>query len=139
MEYIENAAKGHADVHVVTQLTISLLGLVVFPKEKLLLEKAATLSIDDMKKQGWPSWTILLDDPKKPTANLAVLLKHLRNAICHARLLYNSDSRSIDDVTIRVEDQPSATCTKNWAASIGASDLRLFCDHFINFIEQTIG
>ncbi len=140
LEFIENAAEAGADVHVVTQLTISLLGLVVFPKEKLLLDQAEATTIADMRASGWPDWTITRDDREKPTRTLAHILKHLRNAIAHGRLTFTSDSRHIEEVAIIVEDKKhQKDPAPYWCARIDAKDLRSFCWHFLDFIENTIG
>jgi HEPN pEK499 p136 len=81
LEFIEKAKKTGEPVHVVTQLTISLLGLVVFPKEKLLLDQAKAKTLAEMRVEGWPDWTITIDDdPKNPTKTLHDLLRHVRNA-----------------------------------------------------------
>jgi hypothetical protein len=54
LEFIEKAKGEGASVHVVTQLTVSLLGLVVFPKERLLLDQAERKTIADMRTENWP-------------------------------------------------------------------------------------
>ena len=123
-----------------TQLTISLLGLVVFPKERLLLEQAAATTIADMHAKGWPTWTIMLDDQEKPTTTLAHILKHLRNAVAHGRLTFTSDSRNIEEVAILIEDKKRREDpVPYWRARIDAKDLRGFCHCFLDFIEDTVG
>lgn len=140
LEFIENAARTGADVHVVTQLTVSLLGLVVFPKERLLLDQAKATTIADMAAKGWPSWTITQDDPQDPTKTLAQILKHVRNATAHGRLTFTSDSRHIEEVAIIVEDKKRREDpAPYWCARIDAKDLRSFCHHFLDFIENTVG
>lgn len=53
LEFIEHAAAGDpTKVHVVTQLTLSLLGLVVFPKEKLLLDHTTTKTLASLTNEG---------------------------------------------------------------------------------------
>jgi len=60
LEFIEEAYKEDKDVHVVTQVAISLLGLIVFPKEKLSLEKHLNkISLNSLLQEGWPQWKIL--------------------------------------------------------------------------------
>jgi hypothetical protein len=139
LDFIEKAKSEGAQVHVVTQLTISLLGLVVFPKEKLLLDEAKTKTITDIPAEGWPVWTITLDDPAKPTMNLADILRHLRNAVAHGRLTFTSDNEHLADVAILVEDQWPRGLEPYWCAEIDGNDLRSFCCHFIDFVESTVG
>lgn len=140
LEFVEKAKGQGAEVHVVTQLTVSLLGLVVFPKEKILLNEAKNKMIPDMRIENWPAWTILLDDPKKPTRSLADILKHVRNAVAHGRLTFTSDSEHLEEVAIIVEDKYRREDTEAyWRAQIDGNDLRSFCLHFIDFVENTVG
>jgi hypothetical protein len=93
--FIENALQNdpNAPVHAVTQLTLSLLGIVVFPYEKLD-ETIFYKTVTQMKSDGWCGWSIMLDKPKKAhetTRTLGDLLRHLRNAVAHGRLRFSSD------------------------------------------------
>lgn len=141
LDFIENAAKQHpSQVHVVTQLTLSLLGLIVFPKEKLLHEDASRMTIEEMQEEGWPTWTITLDEPKKPTRTLWDIVRHLRNAIAHGRLTFTCDSPKMDDVGIFVEDRKNKNDTQPyWSAQMNARDLKRFCFRFLDFIEDRLG
>ena len=61
-EYIEEAKAEDptAPVHVVTQLTLSLLGIVVFPYEKLdedVYAKISGKTIAEMNADGWLGWS----------------------------------------------------------------------------------
>ncbi len=140
LTFIENAKAQGADVHAVTQLTLSLLGLIVFPKERLLLDETKKMTLNTMASKGWPTWTITRDDTKKGTSTLADIIYHLRNAVSHGRLVFTSDSPEIDDVAIIVEDKKGREDAEPyWRAQIGAHDLRTFCLHFLDFIDNTIG
>ncbi len=140
LDFLEKAKSKGAHVHVVTQLTISLLGLVVFPKEKLLLDQTERKTLDDMRAEEWPAWTITLDDPARPTRNLADILKHLRNAIAHGRLTFTSDSEHLSEVAIIVEDKRHRDDpAPYWRAQIGGKELRSFCYHFVDFVDAIIG
>lgn len=140
LEFIEDGAARQAQVHVVTQLTLSLLGLVVFPKEKLLPRRDGE---EDARRNGerrLATWTITRDDGKKPTNTLADILKHLRNAVAHGRLIFTSDSPRVEEVAIIVEDKKRREDPEPyWCARIEAQDLRTFCLRFLDFIEETIG
>jgi len=148
LEYVEAVAaqqtQGTRHVHVVTQLTLSLLGLVVFPREKLFLECAEKMTFERMASGGWPQWNISKDDcPGRPTTTLKALLDRLRNAICHARVVFDSDDRNISDVVITVEDglprKGHSQFRADWVATISAADLRAFCFRLLDFIEDSIG
>jgi hypothetical protein len=139
LEFVEAAKKDPSvKVHVVTQLTVSLLGLVVFPKEKML--EIGTKTLDEMDVDGWPRWAITIDDPNRPTNTLADILRHLRNAIAHGRLMFTSDSENLDEVAIVVEDKRNKNDpSPYWRAQINGKDLRSFCFHFLDFIESSAG
>lgn len=141
LEFIEIAAKGRSDgdIHVVTQLTLSLLGLLVFPKEKLLLNEINRRQLADLSKQGWPMWVITRDEPKKPTRTLGSLLRHVRNAVAHGRISFTSDSPRIEEVGLLVEDKYERKDPEPyWCAEIDAPDLRIFCLRFLDLIDDTI-
>ncbi len=140
LNFIDNAKAQGDDIHAVTQLTLSLLGLIVFPKERLLLDETKKMTLDSMASKGWPTWKIILDDTKKPTSTLADIIYHLRNAVSHGRLIFTSDSPKIEDVAIIVEDKKRPEDAEPyWRAQISAHDLRTFCLHFLDFIDNTIG
>ncbi len=136
LEYIEEASDADADVHVVTQLANSLLGLIVFPWEKNFVERVSTLKLDELARQGWPRWEVT----KGSCETLGQLVGYLRNAVAHGNMTFSSDSRFIDDVAIHVANyRPGRATTPNWCARIEARDLRAFCRHFINLLDETIG
>src|SRR5260370_38539658 len=60
LEGIERARASGVDVHVVTQLMLSLLGLIVFPEEDHCYEPIAPWRLDELEQSGWPKWNILL-------------------------------------------------------------------------------
>jgi hypothetical protein len=139
LEFIEQAASRGDDVHVVTQLTLSLLGMVVFPKERLLLEQVEKTLLTSLTTNGWPSWTITKDDATSPTRTLGDILRHVRNAVAHGRITFTSDSRRMEDVRLLVEDRKSGSGEPYWRAEIGAPDLKTFCERFLLYIDDTIG
>ena len=72
LEFIEQAKDRGERVHEVTQLALSLLGLIVFPKEQLLLDEIDSISLDDLTAEGWPKWQMTLDSGKEPTKTWVV-------------------------------------------------------------------
>ena len=58
LAFIASARVGGADVHEVTQLLLSLLGLIVFPVQDRLKNKGALkhVALSDLTTLGWPSW-----------------------------------------------------------------------------------
>jgi hypothetical protein len=142
LAFIEKAAgdKPDSGVHVVTQLTLSLLGIIVFPKENLFLDQVETMKLSTLEADGWPMWVIARDDDKAPTLTLGQILKHLRNAVAHGRISYTSDSPLIENVSLLVEDKRRREDSEPyWRAEIKAEHLRSFCDRFFTLIDETIG
>jgi hypothetical protein len=135
LEQIEADARAGEDVHVVTQLIVSLLGLIVFPWEHQFDLSINSLSLESLSKEGWPDWKII----KGSCDTVGDLIRHLRNAIAHRRLHFSSDSRVLEEVMIRFSDSKSKNTEPYWSAEISAKDLRTFCLKFIELVDETIG
>lgn len=135
LSHIETAFAAGADVHVVTQLGNSLLGLIVFPCERNFVGGVANLKMSDLVERGWPHWEITLGYAH----TLGQLIRRLRNATAHGRMSFSSDSRFPEEVYIEVEDFRPKENQPFWRARIKASDLRSFCLRFIDLIDQTVG
>jgi hypothetical protein len=134
---IEEGYKNGADVHVVTQLMISLLGVVVFPWEKRSFETLRTLRIGvSLCGAQKYQWNITKDtyEGAERCDSIGVLLNRLRNATSHGRVIFSSDSRDIQDVSITFSDRrPRDKQTYyEWSADITAADLREFCVGLLN-------
>jgi hypothetical protein len=139
LKFIKEARAKGEDVHEVTQLALSLLGLVVFPKEKLLIDKTKRMTISEMKNKGWPDFKITLENDKAPTSTLFDIIYHLRNAVAHGRLFFTSDSPISKEVAIIIEDKKPKDTKPYWRAEIDAPSLNAFCLNFIEFIDDSIG
>lgn len=131
-------AKRHQgeDVHVVTQLVVSLLGLIVFPWEDGESKQLEGLCLNKLEQVSWPHWNILLDD-KADTKTLGKLNWHLRNALSHRRLKFSSDDQQMEKVEIEFEDCPQGSGVPNWRARINAKQLKKFCDCFTKELEES--
>ena len=130
LRHIETAKETGADVHEVTQLACSLLGLIVFPWEKDLVKKVSALKLENLTQNGWPRWEVCLGNCE----TLGQLIKHLRNAVAHGRMVFSSDSTNLRDVTFTVEDYYKGK-KDPWCAHIRANDLRAFCLKFVRLLE----
>jgi hypothetical protein len=126
------------DVHEVTQLVTSLLGLIVFPWEAGALRSLEQLSLGELEQQGWPRWKITLDE-KGDTKTLGKLVEHLRNAAAHRRLAFSADHPEMAMVDITFEDAPSKSKPVNWRVVVNSADLKEFCDRFTNRLEDAAG
>ena len=136
LQHIEMSLQNGDDVHLGTQLTLSLLGLVVFLREKNFARHINHLKMKDLIQNGWPKW----EESITLSNTLGQLTRHLRNAVAHGHLTFSSDSRDIRDVTITVEDFEKSEDTKPcWTAQIQATDLRTFCFLFLERVEESIG
>lgn len=144
-EFIEKTKSGDptAPVYAVTQLTLSLLGIVVFPYERIDHPGILAKTVDEMMTEGWFGWSVILDCPKKGrsrTNTLRDLLFHLRNAVAHGRLTFSSDSARIADVVVTAEDQPNSEgAVVNWRAEITGPALKHFCLSFLQFVDGLVG
>jgi HEPN family protein len=138
LDFIMDKHNEGEDVHVVSQLVMSLLGITVFPWEAGALHRLEHVRLNELEEKGWPQWNILLDE-KGDTETLGNLVRHLRNAASHRRLKFLSDDRELHNVEIEFEDAPNKHSAPNWRARINASDLKLFCDQFTEKLEDLVG
>lgn len=135
LEFLRVAAESGADVHPVTQLTNSLLVVIVFQKEKGVVNKLAKTRLAELPKPEWPKWKITFG-----TSNtLRELLDRLRNAISHGNITYSSDSRKLEEVEVGFSDLGKSGKDLKWSAEINGADLFKFCLSLIALIENTIG
>ena len=120
----------------------SLLGIVVVPKARQAPNQGTfSMALADLYQEGWPRWTIELDEPLgryRKTERLTDLLRHLRNAAAHGRFNFygEPDSRDPGKVMIMVEDQPDGGDV-NWRCSISAESLYDFCIRLCEFIQKS--
>ncbi len=141
LEYLEcMRVKERADVHLITQLTISLLGLIVFPWERVFKQRLKNVRLDAL---GWPKWDVWKDD-KGDCDTLNRLVCHIRNAVAHGHIeftsdAYSSESRELDKVVFNFNDRPGDTGPWNWCARINGKDLREFCGRFVDEVVNTVG
>jgi hypothetical protein len=139
LQCIEQTFTDRKDGHVVTQLMNSMLGLIVFPWEQKFEDEIKNLMLTDLVAQGWPQFQ--MEGSKCKT--LGDLLRHLRNAIAHREIKFDSDSRNIYDVSIHLENHWKDKNTKEvkitWCADIKATELRAFCFKLFEHLEKANG
>ena len=121
-----------SEVHVIVHVVNSLLGLVVLPAEKKLVEKGKGPPLKDLGKKGWPKWDIPDD-----TKTLGDLIYHLRNAAAHGHYTFSSNSRHLHEVTITVKDSKDGGETFYWSAKIRGDKLYRFCMKFAAYLTST--
>jgi len=133
LRHIEQASAGGADVHVITQIVTSVLGMVVFPWEKYLVRQLRKRRLDDLYALGWPRWRISIGYAN----TLSDLTLKLRNATAHGRYQFSSDDRDPEKVELIVEDAYEGEV--NWRARISSAGLKDFCYRFLDLIEDELG
>lgn len=131
--HIEKARASGADVHEVTQIVTSVLGMIVFPWENRFVNRLRERKLDDLYASGWPKWKISIGDAN----TLKDLVHKLRNATAHGRYQFSSDDRDPEDVHIIVEDASGGKV--NWRGEISSAELKDFCYRFLALIEDELG
>lgn len=113
------------EVHLVTALITSLLGVIVFPVQKARESRFAgfnDLGLQELEEDGWPTWNFLIGSSN----NLGHLLERLRNAISHRRVVFSGEELELNLVTVTFSDRSPKGTADNWRASILASELLSF-------------
>ena len=145
LKYVNQAFEQGGDVHLVTHVVNSLLGIVIVPEQNYSGESFMSIPLEKLYlDRGWPRWNIPVDNPisgKSKTETLGDLMWHLRNATAHGRFWFGgeSDSRQLSEVELVVEDAPSGNQVPNWRAYIGGSELYQFCVMLADYIDDSIG
>jgi hypothetical protein len=127
--HIEHAHQAGFDIHVVTQIILSTVGLIVFPWERNADQQIRGTLVSTLNAPQWPEWV-----ETRPSKGLGQLIHNLRNAIVHRNFDFSSDDRSASNVIITFRSEDG-----NWEATISAQDLNRFCLAFIKLIEDSIG
>lgn len=149
LQHIERTRQFSDGVHVVTQLTNSLLGLVIFPWEHEIISPLIGRPLEALTKRGWPAWQIERDPTKAPrkhkcSPTLDDLVYHVRNAAAHRHLKYSSDDSDLLKVELSLADgiprkiHGSKTFELYWWASINAADLRSWLQCLAEAIDEEL-
>ena len=147
--HMRNARRRGENVHEVTHLVNSLLGMVVYPWERHLMEAMQETRIDSLAAEGWPKWKVVVDNYTHKTDTLGRLVEHLRNAASHGRVRFegagkgsgrlSADSKEPVQVVVIAEDIPLGGESARWEAHIGGDDLYSFCLHLADYVEERLG
>jgi hypothetical protein len=128
-----------AKAHQVTQVVLTLIGLVVLPRESHYMEAVGDGNLTGLAAQGWPTWTIAHDLSRRPEGasdTLADLLWHLRSTIASGQIRMTAGDRPFADVSIYFDQQVAGGEIVTWSASISAPDLRTFCIKLAGLIAR---
>jgi hypothetical protein len=140
LDFILAAHGQGADVHVVTQVVLSLLGIVMFPLARVDPKTRPTWDapLVYLAAEGWPAWTI--EYTHRPVRRLYHLIRGIRNATAHGDIkfsgdsAFSSDSRFLHEVTIEFVHYYDGR--PQFLASISGPDLLDFCRRFLDRIAQ---
>jgi hypothetical protein len=119
-----------AKAHRVTQLVLTLLGLIVLPKASRYLDAAGNTTLTELASEGWPVWSISHDSSRRPDGaadTLGDLLWHLRSTVTSGQIRLTAGDRPFEEVSIYFDQQVAGGGVSTWSASISAPDLRVFC------------
>lgn len=128
-----------AKAHRVTQLVLTLLGLIVLPKASRYLDAAGDATLAALSSQGWPAWHISHDSSRRPDGaadTLGDLLWHLRSTVTSGQIRLTAGDRPFEEVSIYFDQQVAGGDITTWSASITAPDLRVFCLKLADLIAR---
>jgi hypothetical protein len=117
-------------------LITSLLGLIVFPYQEIKESKYTDFrnyKLEDLYANGWPKWKL---GEGVPCDNLEELIRHVRNAASHRRIIFSSDSRQLCHVDLLFYDRKNPKGPDDWDATINAAELRDFILLFARFLKK---
>ena len=123
---IECLKEKGVEVYEVTQLLNSMLGLLIFPKERRLYEKIQPKSWDTMVEEGWP----LPSGDNAHVSDLEELIRHMRNAVAHCKFNLTTDHDEISSIEFRYI--PSF-----WTGVYDVASLRKFVYMFLDHIQSS--
>ena len=121
LEFVENYERTHkSDVYEVTQLINSLLGLIVFPYEKIS-KSLPQIRLNELINNGWPRLSITLDVDGCNT--LGQLIKNMRHGISHSNIIFAANEQN-EIVGIVLWNCRSKTNIKIWEVRMSIRDLK---------------
>ena len=131
---IECLKEKGVEVYEVTQLLNSMLGLLIFPKERRLYEKIQPKSWDTMVEEGWP----LPSGDNAHVSDLEELIRHMRNAVAHCKFNLTTDHDEISSIEFRNfrrgdnhKEQP------RWKGVYDVASLRTFIYMLLDHIQSS--
>ena len=125
--------------HQVTQVVLTLIGLVVLPRESHYMDALGDSNLNTLATQGWPTWTIANDLSRRPEGaadTLADLLWHLRSTITSGQIRMTAGDKPFAEVSIYFDQHVAGGEIVTWSASISAPDLRTFCIKLAGLIAK---
>jgi hypothetical protein len=145
LEAIETLKRRDVEVFDVTQLVNSMLGLLVFPKEKYV-DKIPDIPLQELREAGWPIPEVTGKFPQ--ATDLNQLVHYLRNAVAHFNIEFPGDGDAdievlrVWNIDIVRDDRKrplrgqdgKILRQKTWEAKLTVKQLRTFATRFIDIL-----
>ena len=125
LRIIEDLQAKGGEAYEVTQLVNSMLGLLVFPKERVF-DQIPQTSLSDLEADGWPIPRVVGDFPQ--AKDLRELIRYLRNAIAHFHIEFIGET--IQSVRVWNTSRNGTT----WKAEVGLKELRAIAERFTDLL-----
>ena len=129
---IEKLSQKGESVYEVTQLINSLLGLLVYPRERFF-ETIPEITWETMIEQEWP----LPTGENAQVSGLKQLIRYMRNAVAHFDIEFIADNNEIVGIRFKNEgaiDEDSKT--QPWIGEYRLEALKSFVDMFLDHISK---
>ena len=140
LEFVEQYAAGHSQepdiqVYEVTQLINSMMGLLVFPQQRLY-ESIPETPLSVLLAEGFPEIHPKIGRLRQDT--LRQLLRYLRNGISHFNVRFISDEHHHLS-GLEVWNIPTGEKHPDWVVELTLEQLKAIVIHFVRFIEDFYG
>ena len=137
LENINIAYSRGADVHPVTQVVCSLMGIAVFPWENSFKFINDDLSVTDI----FTNPPLHFEIQKGSVRNFGELLRIVRNSVSHRGIEFSSDSRNLNEVKITLTERKRSG--RDWEVRsvivFTGTQLLQLCDGILNYICRSTG
>jgi HEPN family protein len=129
------AANGKPTSTEVTQLVNSMLGLLVFPRERYN-KSIPKIKLADLAANGWPNVRVIEGNIQGDS--LRDLIRLLRNSIAHCNIKFISDNKNNIRGIELWNGAPCGSCGKcSFKVELSLDDMRVFIFKFVNLIETS--
>ena len=126
LQALRRLQESGVEVFEVTALVNSMLGLLIFPQQSYV-DRLPEVSLEELAREGWPIPKIDGAYPQVPS--LKQLVRHLRNAISHFNVQFNSDGAGqIAGLTVWNTDRGGKV---TWRARLTVVELEAIAMQFV--------
>lgn len=136
LEFVRQAhRRDPTSVYEVTQLINSMLGLLVFPRERYV-DSIPDKTLAELMADGWPIPKVV--DGFSQVPNLNQLFRVLRNSISHCNIEFISDSRTLELKGLTVWNTHPRNGNTTWKATLTLEQLEELTDRFLDMLLNEI-